>query len=69
MDAANAAAQSDPDRNPHFRRRWYEPRVVAVQEPAPRDQMGTLGQVLLAAFRRREAEGLKPVAHDGSPPQ
>lgn len=25
MDAARMAAQSDPDRNPQFRRRWSEP--------------------------------------------
>lgn len=26
MDPASAAAMSDPDRNPHFRRRWREQR-------------------------------------------
>lgn len=53
MDAANAAAQSDPDRNPHFRRRWREPRVVAAQVHAQPNQIGTLGHALLAAFRQR----------------
>lgn len=32
MDAASYAAQSDPDCNRHFRRRWTEPEM-----PPPRD--------------------------------
>jgi hypothetical protein len=40
MDAARMAAMSDPDRNPHFRRRWGPPdlrsgpRVVATTRNA-----------------------------------
>lgn len=54
MDAAAAAAMSDPDRNPHFRRRWDEaaPGVAAVSASASARSIGTFGMALLEALRR-----------------
>lgn len=69
MDTAMAAAQSDPNRNQQFRRRWCEPAAASVFADAQRDQIGTLGHALLEAFRRREAERLESVASDGEGPQ
>ncbi len=60
MDAAAAARMSDPDRNRQFSRRWDEPASIAktaTTQPAPRDQLGTLGVALLDAFRRKRSAG------------
>ena len=57
MDAATAAAMSDPRRNPAFRRRWLEADAPPVQRPAVRDQAGELdGLALLAEWRRIRAQ-------------
>lgn len=60
MDPARAAAMSDPDRNPLFRRHWVEP-VAAKPRPAadaiPRDTLEQSGLDLLLAWRRQKAEG------------
>ena len=53
MDAARFAAQSDPDRNQHFRRRWAEPS----QPPSPA-QMDREADAELAAGHRLRAEWL-----------
>jgi hypothetical protein len=60
MDAAAAAAMSDPDRNPHFRRLWQEqvlrpPRVIPAGSP-PSDKLGTLGVALIEAWRRTSSD-------------
>ena len=60
MDAARAAAMSDPDRNPLFRRHWVEPLAVKPPPAAdaiPRDPLGQSGLDLLLAWRRQKAEG------------
>lgn len=53
MDAAAAAAMSDPDLNPHFRRRWDEGRLdAAVRTSRPANTaIGTLGIALQDASR------------------
>ena len=60
MDAATAAAMSDPDENRWFRRRWVEVAALPVQinlcaEPFPEIDFGRLGHELLAAWRRERA--------------
>ena len=59
MDAARAAAMSDPDQNRWFRRRWVEIAQDAPAEcfvePAPELDLHLLGQELLAAWRRERA--------------
>jgi len=57
MDAAAAAAMSDPERNRQFRRRWHE---AATAAPAPRaplrqqgEALGPIGHALLEAWRRK----------------
>jgi len=60
-DAAAAAAMSDPERNPAFRRRWTE-RAESLPMPAcTLEQDADLelaGRQLLAAWRReRGADG------------
>lgn len=56
MDAAAAAAMSDPERNPHFRRRWGEGAACVSADPS-RAAIGTLGLALQEALaRRRRAE-------------
>jgi hypothetical protein len=54
MDAAAAAAMADPDRNPHFRRRWSEGVPVALRASARSSTggIGTLGLALQEALRR-----------------
>lgn len=55
MDPAAAAAMSDPDRNPQFRRRWDDTESVQPGG-SPRNSsavVGTLGLALLEAFKRR----------------
>lgn len=63
MDAASAAAMSDPDSNRWFRRRWREPapsahRLAAPAERLPpvaareQDPVEQTGRALLEAWRR-----------------
>jgi hypothetical protein len=62
MDAASAAAMSDPDRNPHFRRRWGQPpmpRVVPVHQP-PDGILGAIGIALIKASRRDRSPRMAP---------
>lgn len=64
MDAARAAAMSDPERNPNFRRRWQEgppPLADALREDQP-ERLGTIGRALLGAWRRQQVrrEGTAP---------
>jgi len=55
MDAASAAAMSDPDRNQHFRRRWVEPpEHPAVTLPrTDADGLGPIGIAMEEAADRR----------------
>ena len=58
MDAARAAAMSDPDRNPFFRRHWVEP--VAAQrppavDPIEQEPVKQTGLELLHLWRRQKA--------------
>ena len=54
MDAARAAAMSDRDQNPHFRRRWTEDaRSTSISAVAPPPAIGSFGLVLQAALERR----------------
>ena len=63
MDAATAAAMSDPERNPAFRRRWQEApdRPAAPHQPVqePATSLERTGRELLDQWRqdraRREA--------------
>jgi hypothetical protein len=66
MDAA-AAAMSDPDRNPHFRRRWLEPGPLAMPV-VPRSATGIVGPVgvaLIDAWRRKQQPAAAAVAPSG----
>jgi hypothetical protein len=58
MDAASAAAMSDPDRNPHFRRIWHDPAPPPVMTAmaARASSLGDLGLALLDAWRRKQAQ-------------
>jgi hypothetical protein len=58
MDAADAARMSDPERNPHFRRRWREaPDERAQDPPAPAEtateRLDRLGSLLRAEWLRQ----------------
>ena len=69
MDAAVAAAMSDPDRNPHFRRRW--PQAGAAGESRHREvfAIGALGLALQEALNRRNRAALaQEVARNNSDP-
>ena len=59
MDAATAAAMSDPERNPAFRRRWQEtctpPRQPHSEPPRTRDALELSAQKLLEKWRRERA--------------
>ena len=57
MDAAAAAAMSDPDRNTYFRRRWLEASAVQPDSapPCTGGDIGTFGLALLEALRRRDS--------------
>lgn len=59
MDAADAARMSDPDRNPHFRRRWAENGVRHASMPTmcAGDDLGPIGLALLEAWRRKQQAG------------
>ena len=58
MDAATAAAMSDPERNRWFRRRWAEQRdagsgiPASTPTPAPEIAVTLTGLALLAEWRR-----------------
>ena len=58
MDAASAAAMSDPTLNPWFRRRWVElpartaPQAAAATLPVD-DELATTGLALLHEWRLR----------------
>ena len=68
MDAATAAAMSDPDRNAHFHRRWIEP-ITTTHIAVPNSSsgpIGTLGLALLDALaRRRAAQGKSDATGSG----
>lgn len=55
MDAATAARMSDPEHNPHFRRRWLDPGPpLIVLLPRKRDHdLGPIGLALIEAWERR----------------
>ena len=59
MDAATAAAMSDPDQNPKFRRRWHdaprEPERYPPQSLEPGDAVELTGRELLEEWRRERA--------------
>ena len=55
MDIARAAAMSDPERNPHFRRRWKDEPVGVTRSTKAAVQAGpgTFGLALLNALRAK----------------
>jgi hypothetical protein len=60
MDTATAAAMSDPERNPAFRRRWQDgPRAPRWSSPPavvePGDAVELTGRELLERWRRERA--------------
>lgn len=59
MDAARAAAMSDPDCNYYFRRNWIEP-VAATRPPAVdpilQDPIEQTGVELLRLWRQQKAQ-------------
>ena len=60
MDAAAAAAMSDPERNTHFRRRWVdETGVTSISAARPPAEIGSFGLVLLEALDRRRRAAAK----------
>lgn len=65
MDAAVAAAMSDPERNPHFRRRWDEgvPHILRSSAKSSTPAIGTLGLVLQEALSRasRSSAAARPI--------
>lgn len=69
MDAAAAAAMSDPDCNPHFRRRWSEAPAEVHVGHAVGGAIGTFGLILREAMeRRRRAETSGSCATDHTEP-
>jgi hypothetical protein len=56
MDAAAAAAMSDPEHNPHFRRRWLEatPAAVLVTPRSTAGVVGPIGLALIDAWQRKQ---------------
>ncbi len=73
MDAARAAAMSDPERNPNFRRRWHEsvPEISATPTRSSMVAVGTLGLALQEAIerRRRAAQAVAVASSKGDPPR
>jgi hypothetical protein len=59
MDAATAAAMSDPERNPAFRRRWQEigtpPQPHDDAPQRAQDALELTGRELLEQWRRERA--------------
>jgi len=54
MDPAVAAAMSDPERNPHFRRRWHDVEARrSANMVLPPQQIGTFGLALQQSLLRR----------------
>jgi hypothetical protein len=66
MDAATAAAMSDPDCNRWFRRRWREMPTLQMRQPVPTteaaDALELTGHELREQWRRERAVGLDPTA-------
>jgi hypothetical protein len=64
MDAAAAARMSDPDLNPHFRRRWLTPDLLDPTQPvrSPDVGLGPIGRALLEAQRRKQQKLSAPAA-------
>ncbi len=64
MDAATAAAMSDPERNPAFRRRWREAldESAAPQRPVhePATSIERTGRELLDQWRQDRARRVAP---------
>ncbi|WP_143018369.1 hypothetical protein [Belnapia rosea] len=60
MDAASAAAMSDPRRNPSFRRRWQGPpdRHASQSAPIPEPNIALeiTGRALLEQWRHERAQ-------------
>ncbi|MBL6459398.1 hypothetical protein JMJ55_29205 [Belnapia sp. T6] len=59
MDAATAAAMSDPERNPAFRRRWQDvasPSPALGRPLAAQDDLELTGRELLEQWRRERAQ-------------
>ena len=59
MDAATAAAMSDPDRNKWFRRRWSEPPQSPARTTSPGQPTGPVeltGYALLEQWRRTKEQ-------------
>ena len=60
MDAAAAAAMSDPQRNPAFRRRWQDQpdHLARTDAPAPKpdDALELTGRALLEQWRRERMQ-------------
>jgi hypothetical protein len=54
MNAATAAAMSDPDRNPMFRRRWVETAAAPVTPRSTAGAFGPIGLALIDAWRRKQ---------------
>lgn len=58
-DAAAAAAMSDPERNPKFRRRWHEAYIPsqpsASQAATAENAVELTGRELLEQWRRERA--------------
>lgn len=73
MDAAAAAAMSDPERNPHFRRRWDEgsPDAPTASPRTSTEGIGTLGLALQEALDRRlrAEQALAVATNTGDPPK
>lgn len=59
MDAAAAAAMSDPERNPAFRRRWQDaytpPQLPGPKLKSVQDDLELTGRELLEQWRRDRA--------------
>jgi hypothetical protein len=71
MDAAAAAAMSDPDRNRWFRRRWSEAPVRRNRQPGSETAYGLelTGRELLEMWRREMAGTIvDPLGLRSSPP-
>jgi hypothetical protein len=65
MDAAAAAAMSDPLRNPHFRRRWREESVRADAPPAPPPSSPDARLAELARLLRAERQRRRRLGQEG----
>jgi hypothetical protein len=72
MDAAAAAAMSDPERNPLFRRRWIDAGKPAVEsgtaaQPDPDRDLAATGIELLEQWRRDRVATAENVTCRGAP--